>query len=77
MKSKFKAHQIPVSLNAEKYLKYQKEMEKKKYAIKNQLALQNEKHENVVDYLKSNTKLFETGKLKPHCKWYNTEPYVH
>lgn len=33
-------------------------MEKKKQLIKNQLALEYEAHNNVVDYLKSNTKLF-------------------
>ena len=33
-------------------------MEKKKQMIKNQLALKYEIHENIVDYLKSNTKLF-------------------
>ena len=42
LSKKFKANQIPVSLNSEKYLKYQKQMEKKKQLIKNQLALEYE-----------------------------------
>lgn len=67
LQKKFKANPIPVSLNPERYQKYAKRQQKKKESILNRLGIKREKDQIIIDYLKSNTKLFEEKKIKPHC----------
>lgn len=67
LQKKFKANPIPVTLNPERYQRYAKLLLKKKNSILNRLGMKREKDQIIIDYLKSNTKLFESKKTKKHC----------
>jgi len=74
LEKKFKANSIPASINPERYRAYMKRMAKKKEMIMDELKREQSKGQDIVEYLKSNTKLFDPKwKPKDVQNWERTE----
>ncbi len=66
LNNKFKANPIPASINPQRYKAYMKIMQKKKNLIFEQLNKQGEKQKKILEYLESNTRLFDQKKQQPN-----------
>lgn len=75
LRKKFKANPIPAALNPERYQKYADCLQRKKESILNRLGVNRDKDELIIDYLKSNTKLFESRKATKREP--TKRPYVY